>query len=98
MTIQIIGSDLKSRIVYENALKAVAESGIKAEVVKVTEIDDIAKMGVMMTPAVAVDDAVKTVGKTLTKDDILSILEGKNKRNCSTCPVGGGTYGSCCCS
>ena len=99
MIVQIIGSDLKSRILYENAVKAVDESGIEAEVVKVTELDEIVKFGVMMTPALAVDDAVKTVGRILTKDDITAVLQGKNKTSCSTCPVGGKLYGgSCCCS
>ncbi len=34
MIVQIIGTDLKSRILYENTVKAVNESGIEAEVVK----------------------------------------------------------------
>ena len=97
MIVQIIGSDLKSRILYENTVKAVKAAGIDAEIIKVTELDDIVNMGVIMTPALAVDNAVKTIGRVLRQDDIISVLTGKNKSSCSTCPNGGAYSGPCCC-
>ena len=97
MTVQIIGSDLKSRILYENTVKAVKEAGIEAEIVKVTGIDEIVKMGVIMTPALAVDNSVKTIGRILRQDDIIAVLKGKNKTGCSTCPSAGPYSGPCCC-
>jgi hypothetical protein len=33
-------------------------------------------MGVMMTPALAVDGVVKSAGKVLSKDEIARILQG----------------------
>ncbi len=47
-----------------------------------------------MTPALAVDDAVKTIGRVLTKGDIIALLQGKNKTDCSTCPSSGPFFGS----
>jgi len=42
--------------------------------VKVTEINEIMKFGVMMTPGLAVDGVVKSAGKLLSADDIKKIL------------------------
>jgi len=42
----------------------------------VTDIDAIMEMGVMMTPALAIDGVVKTVGRVLTKDQVASYLRG----------------------
>jgi hypothetical protein len=42
----------------------------------VTEIDRIMDMGVMVTPALAVDGVVKSAGKVLTKDQIILMLKG----------------------
>ncbi len=86
MTIQIAGSDLKSRILYENTVKAVKKAKIEAEVVRVTEIDKIATMGVIMTPALAVDNEIRTLGKMLTQDDIISVLKGEKTNSCLACP------------
>ena len=43
--------------------------------VKVSDLDEIMEMGVMITPALAVDGEVKKVGKILTVEEIVSILE-----------------------
>ena len=48
--------------------------GLDCEVVKVTEIDDIMKFGVMMTPALAVDGVVKAAGKVPSVEEIKSML------------------------
>lgn len=54
--------------------EAVAESGVTANVEKVTNIMDIAKYGVFGTPAVVVDGEVKSVGKIPTKAEVQSWL------------------------
>jgi small redox-active disulfide protein 2 len=77
MTIQILGTGCpKCKLLETNANAAVAKAGIDAEVVKVTEIDTIAEMGVMMTPALAIDGTVKKVGKVLSVDEIVEIMKG----------------------
>jgi len=73
--IQILGSGCqKCRLLEAHAREAVAELGIQAEFEKVANIEDIMAMGVMMTPALAVDGQVKSVGRVLTKDQIKSLL------------------------
>ncbi len=48
----------------------------EARVEKVTDLEQIMNMGVMITPALAVDGVVKSAGKVLTKSEIARILEG----------------------
>lgn len=75
MKIQIMGTGCpKCNMLLENAEKAVKELGIKAEISKVDKIQDIVKMGVMMTPALAIDGTVKSAGKVLSSDDIKKLL------------------------
>lgn len=76
MKIQVLGTGCpKCQALEKNAKDAVAKLGLAAEVVKVSDLDEIMEMGVMMTPALAVDGEVKKVGKILTVEEIVSILE-----------------------
>ena len=76
MKIQILGSGCtKCKMLEEKAREAVAEMGIEAEVVKITDMDEILNMGVMMTPALAIDDDVKTIGKVLSKDQVIALIK-----------------------
>ena len=71
MKIEILGTGCpKCETVAKNALAAVAQLGIQAEVVKVTDITEIASRGVMLTPAVAIDGEIKAVGKVPTVGEI----------------------------
>ena len=64
MKIEILGMGCpKCKMLYENAKKAVQETGIQAEVVKVEDMGKIADYGVMMTPALAINGKIKTAGK-----------------------------------
>jgi small redox-active disulfide protein 2 len=49
--------------------------GLDAEVEKITHLSDIMKFGVMMTPALAVDDQVKSAGKILSVEEIKGLLK-----------------------
>ena len=76
MKIQILGTGCpKCKLLEQHAREAAAAAGVTAEIVKVTDIDDIMNMGVMMTPALAIDGDVKSVGRVMTKDQIISILQ-----------------------
>jgi len=55
--------------------EVVAEKGVEARVEKVTNILEISKYGVLVTPAVVIDDEVKSVGKIPPKDEIASWFE-----------------------
>jgi small redox-active disulfide protein 2 len=50
--------------------EAIDESGISAEVEKVTDMMKIAAYGVFGTPAVVINGEVKSVGKIPKKDEI----------------------------
>lgn len=77
MKIQILGTGCPNcRLLEERAREAVAELGLDAEIEKITDIDAIMDMGVMMTPALAVDGEVKRAGKVLAKSQIIEILKG----------------------
>ena len=77
MTIQILGPGCsKCRLLEQNVGQALADLGVEATIGKVTDVDSIIDMGVMMTPALVVEGAVKSAGKTLTKDQIIQILKG----------------------
>jgi small redox-active disulfide protein 2 len=73
--IQILGTGCpKCKQLAENAEAAAKALGLECELVKITEINEIMKFGVMMTPALAVDGEVKSVGKALPIDDIKKLL------------------------
>ena len=55
-----------------NAAEAVADLGLDCSLRKVTEVSEIIAYGVMMTPALAIDGEVKSVGKVL---DVTAIKE-----------------------
>jgi small redox-active disulfide protein 2 len=76
MKIQILGGGCaKCKILEEKTREAVSELGIEAEIVKVTDMDDILDMGVLVTPALAIDNDVKSSGKVLTKDQVIDVLK-----------------------
>ena len=77
MTIQILGTGCpKCRQLEANAREALEGMDLEATVDKVTDLDQIADMGVMITPALAVDGVVKSAGKVLATSQIARILEG----------------------
>jgi small redox-active disulfide protein 2 len=73
--IQILGTGCpKCKKLAENADAAAKQLGIEYTLEKVTDIKEIMKMGVMMTPALAVDGQVKVVGKVASPEDIKKML------------------------
>jgi small redox-active disulfide protein 2 len=73
--IQILGTGCpKCKKLSENAEEAAKGLGIEYDIEKVTNINEIMKFGVMMTPALAVNGEVKAVGKVLSPDEIKGML------------------------
>jgi len=73
--IQILGTGCpKCKKLTENAESAAKELGVAYEIEKVKDINEIMKFGVMMTPALAVDGQVKSVGKVISPDEIKKML------------------------
>jgi small redox-active disulfide protein 2 len=64
MKIKVLGTGCaKCKKLYAEAEKAVSASGVSAELEKVEKLDDIMKYGVMMTPALVIDEEVKSSGR-----------------------------------
>ena len=59
------------RVVQET----VDEAGAQATVEKVSDFNEIAKLGVFSTPAVVIDGQVKCVGRVPTRKDILEWIK-----------------------
>ena len=73
--IQILGTGCsRCKKLTENAKKAVYELDGDYEIVKVTDIKEILKFGIMMTPALVVENDVKSVGKVLSPEEIKKII------------------------
>jgi small redox-active disulfide protein 2 len=60
----------KCNQVAELVKKAIAETGVAAELVKVMDVREIVMAGVMTTPAVSVDGVMKATGRVPTLDEI----------------------------
>ncbi len=74
-TIQILGTGCpKCKKLAENAEAAAKELGIEYQLVKVTDIKEIMSFGIMMTPGLAVNGVVKSVGKVPSVADIKKML------------------------
>ena len=73
--IQILGTGCpKCKKLAENAHEAIKNLEGEFEIVKVTDINEIMRFGVMMTPALAIDGQVKVAGKVPSPEDIKSML------------------------
>lgn len=71
MKIEILGTGCpKCRMLEANAIKALEETGKKADITKVTEIGRIIEYGVMSTPAIVIDGEVKSYGKVADVEEI----------------------------
>jgi small redox-active disulfide protein 2 len=73
--IEVLGTGCpKCRKLFEMARQTVEELGLDAEVVKIEDIAQIMARGIMMTPGLVVDGAVKSVGKVPSPADLKNML------------------------
>ncbi|MEM4327127.1 MAG: thioredoxin family protein [Candidatus Diapherotrites archaeon] len=71
MKIQVLGSGCpKCKQVEANVKKALEETGKKAEIEKVTDINKIIEFGVMATPAIAINGKIVCNGRIPTAEEI----------------------------
>jgi small redox-active disulfide protein 2 len=64
----------KCKKLAENAEAAAKALGLEYELIKVTDINQIMGLGVMMTPALVVDGNVKVMGKVPSAEAIKNLL------------------------
>ena len=73
MKIKILGTGCpKCRKLYAEVEKAIASSGVKADLEKVERIEEIIKYGIMATPGLVIDEEVKASGRIPQSDEIVS--------------------------
>jgi len=74
--IQVLGPGCRNcRNLEANVREALQQAGVEAEIEKVTDFAEIARMGVMRTPGLVVDGQVKVFGRVPTVDEIRGILQ-----------------------
>jgi small redox-active disulfide protein 2 len=75
MKIQILGSGCaKCRALAEVADQAARDMDLTYELEKITDVKRFADFGVMFTPALVVDGAVKSSGKVPSLDEAKQLL------------------------
>lgn len=75
MVIKILGSGCKKCLALgDNVQAALVATGSEAEIVKVTDVVDIAGYGIMSTPGLVIDEKVVSAGKILKPEEIAGLL------------------------
>ncbi len=75
MKVKVLGPGcMKCNKLFDEAVRAIEESGVDAVVEKVADLDEIMGYGVMMTPALVIDEAVVSSGKLLKSTQIVALL------------------------
>ena len=76
MKIQVIGPGChKCKTLAQLTEQAVAELGLTAEITKVSDLKQIMALGVMLTPALAVDGAIKVSGRLPSLAEVKVMLQ-----------------------
>ena len=76
MNFKILGSGCANcNALEEHVKEAIAELKVEAEIDHVTDFAKIAAMGVMRTPALVIDNKVVSMGRVLSKDEVIKILQ-----------------------
>jgi len=63
----------------ENAVEALKELNLEANVVKVSDLKEIMSHGIMMTPGLAIDEKVVSTGKIPTVQEIKKWISEKTR-------------------
>ena len=76
MKIKVLGTGCqKCKKLFSETEKAIAASGIEAELEKVERIEEIIKYGVMMTPGLVIDGEVVSSGRVPLDREIVSWIK-----------------------
>ena len=74
--LQVLGTGCpKCNKLAATAETAAKEAGVEFMLEKVTDIEQIMRMGVMRTPALVVDGEVKVTGRVPTVDELKEMLK-----------------------
>ncbi len=74
--IKVLGTGCpKCKTTHSNVLEALKKSEIEAEVIKIEEIEEIMKYGILSTPALMIDDEIKVKGRVAQVNEIIKFLK-----------------------
>ncbi len=74
-TIKVLGPGCaKCKTTYNNALEAVKQTGVEAEVIKVEDIEELMKYNVLITPVLMIDGVAKVKGRVADVNEIKTLL------------------------
>jgi len=65
----------KCKTTFSNALEAVKQSGIQAEVTKVEDIEEMMKYNILTTPVLVIDEEIKIKGRVAQVSEIIELLK-----------------------
>lgn len=75
-SVKVLGSGCdKCNVLEKNVKEAISELGITDRIDHVSDFGQIAAMGVMSTPALVIDNKVVSMGKVLSKDEVIQALK-----------------------
>ena len=75
-TLEVLGPGCeRCEALAANAAAAAEQLGIEFELVKVTDIYEIMQFDVLMTPALAINNEVKIVGRVASVEEIAQLLQ-----------------------
>ena len=80
MVIKILGTGCaRCHETERRVMNTLAETGVTADVQKVTDIKEIMSFGVLGTPAIVINDKIKSYGRIPTTDEIKKWIQEENK-------------------
>lgn len=78
MKIEIYGTGCANcQALEKNAKKAVEESDVEVEIVKIQEMDQILEAGIMGTPGLGIDGEIKSMGRIPSVEEIKKWIKAK---------------------
>jgi small redox-active disulfide protein 2 len=79
LEIKVLGTGCaKCKTTYNNALEAVKQLAIEANIVKIEDIEEIMKYNVLTTPVLMINEEIKIKGRVADVNEIKQLLSNKN--------------------
>jgi len=76
MIIKILGTGCtKCKKLEDTVREVMQKNNIEGEIIKITQLDDIMKYGIMMTPGLVINEKVKSYGNIPKEEQILEWLK-----------------------
>lgn len=73
--LQVLGPGCpKCKMLAERCEQAAKELGIEYTIEKITDVNEMMKFGIMATPALVVDGAVKVMGRVPAAEELKRVL------------------------